>query len=139
MQIQHCSSVPTWYLQSQHEELKKQHADLEEDHRKQGEEFSRTFNDHKERYLQLQQEKEQEISKLKGKSNLCLATHIKMCICHCVSCDVRQKGIFSVLANSVFMHLMPSYKLHFTDDFLGPLSEMYSYVCFVFLSILEKQ
>lgn len=65
-QIQSCSSVPTWYLQSQHEELKKQHADLEEDHRKQGEEFSRTFNDHKERYLQLQQEKEQEISKLKG-------------------------------------------------------------------------
>ncbi|KAI1236010.1 hypothetical protein IHE44_0002105 [Lamprotornis superbus] len=50
---------------SQHEELKKQHADLEEDHRKQGEEFSRTFSDHKERYLQLQQEKEQEISKLK--------------------------------------------------------------------------
>lgn len=57
---------PTRYLQSQHEELKKQHANLEEDHRKQGEEFSRTFSDHKQRYLELQQEKEQEISKLKG-------------------------------------------------------------------------
>ncbi|EPY81868.1 hypothetical protein CB1_000700002 [Camelus ferus] len=56
---------------SQHEELKKQHSDLEEEHRKQGEDFSRTFNDHKQRYLQLQQEKEQELSKLKGvwKSN----------------------------------------------------------------------
>ena len=53
-------------LQSQHEELKKQHSDLEEEHRKQGEDFSRTFNDHKQRYLQLQQEKEQELSKLKG-------------------------------------------------------------------------
>lgn len=58
-------------LQSQHEELKKQHSDLEEEHRKQGEDFSRTFNDHKQKYLQLQQEKEQELSKLKGiwKSN----------------------------------------------------------------------
>uniref|UniRef100_A0A8I3ZZV4 Golgi integral membrane protein 4 n=1 Tax=Callithrix jacchus TaxID=9483 RepID=A0A8I3ZZV4_CALJA len=58
-------------LKSQHEELKKQHSDLEEEHRKQGEDFSRTFNDHKQKYLQLQQEKEQELSKLKGiwKSN----------------------------------------------------------------------
>lgn len=55
-----------FFLQSQHEELKKQHSDLEEEHRKQGEDFSRTFNDHKQRYLQLQQEKEQELSKLKG-------------------------------------------------------------------------
>lgn len=53
-------------MQSQHEELKKQHSDLEEEHRKQGEDFSRTFNDHKQKYLQLQQEKEQELSKLKG-------------------------------------------------------------------------
>lgn len=53
-------------LKSQHEELRKQHSDLEEEHRKQGEDFSRTFNDHKQRYLQLQQEKEQELSKLKG-------------------------------------------------------------------------
>ena len=44
----------------------KQHSDLEEEHRRQGEDFSRTFNDHKQRYLQLQQEKEQELSKLKG-------------------------------------------------------------------------
>uniref|UniRef100_A0A7N4V2U9 Golgi integral membrane protein 4 n=1 Tax=Sarcophilus harrisii TaxID=9305 RepID=A0A7N4V2U9_SARHA len=51
---------------SQHEELKKQHSDLEEEHRKQGDDFSRTFSDHKQRYLQLQQEKEQELSKLKG-------------------------------------------------------------------------
>uniref|UniRef100_A0A8C9G1B1 Golgi integral membrane protein 4 n=1 Tax=Pavo cristatus TaxID=9049 RepID=A0A8C9G1B1_PAVCR len=59
-------SVQHQMLKSQHEELKKQHANLEEDHRKQGEEFSRTFSDHKQRYLELQQEKEQEISKLKG-------------------------------------------------------------------------
>uniref|UniRef100_A0A8C6YNP8 Golgi integral membrane protein 4 n=1 Tax=Nothoprocta perdicaria TaxID=30464 RepID=A0A8C6YNP8_NOTPE len=70
------SNVQLWFLQSQHEELKKQHADLEEDHRKQGEEFSRTFSDHKERYLQLQQEKEQEISKLKGICNLYLTTRV---------------------------------------------------------------
>lgn len=124
---------PTWYLQSQHEELKKQHADLEEDHRKQGEEFSRTFSDHKERYLQLQQEKEQEISKLKGKCNLYLAVHIKMCICHCVLCDVRQKGIISVLTNGSFMHLIPpDDKLHFLDDFLWPLSE---FICALRVSI----
>lgn len=71
---------PTCYLQSQHEELKKQHAELEEDHRKQGEEFSRTFSDHKERYLQLQQEKEQEISKLKGICSLHLIAHISVCV-----------------------------------------------------------
>ncbi|XP_051013265.1 LOW QUALITY PROTEIN: Golgi integral membrane protein 4 [Acomys russatus] len=52
-------------LKSQHEELRKQHSDLEEEHRKQGEDFSRTFIDHKQRCLQLQQEKEQELSKLK--------------------------------------------------------------------------
>uniref|UniRef100_A0A0G2K571 Golgi integral membrane protein 4 n=1 Tax=Rattus norvegicus TaxID=10116 RepID=A0A0G2K571_RAT len=46
-------------------QLRKQHSDLEEEHRKQGEDFSRAFNDHKQRYLQLQQEKEQELSKLK--------------------------------------------------------------------------
>ena len=43
-------SVQHQMLKSQHEELKKQHANLEEDHRKQGEEFSRTFSDHKQRY-----------------------------------------------------------------------------------------
>lgn len=59
-------SAQVLLLQSQHEELRKQHSDLEEEHRKQGEDFSRTFNDHKQRYLQLQQEKEQELSKLKG-------------------------------------------------------------------------
>lgn len=95
MQITELFQCPNCYLQSQHEELKKQHADLEEDHRKQGEEFSRTFSDHKERYLQLQQEKEQEISKLKGTCNLRLAAHVKMCICHCVLCDVIQKGTVS--------------------------------------------
>lgn len=59
-------SVQVPIFQSQHEELRKQHSDLEEEHRKQGEDFSRAFNDHKQRYLQLQQEKEQELSKLKG-------------------------------------------------------------------------
>lgn len=77
---------PTWCLQSQHEELKKQHADLEEDHRKQGEEFSRTFSDHKERYLQLQQEKEQEISKLKGICNLIWLPLLK-CVFASMLCD----------------------------------------------------
>lgn len=88
-------------MQSQHEELKKQHADLEEDHRKQGEEFSRTFSDHKERYLQLQQEKEQEISKLKGKFNLCLAARIELGVWNCVLCFVREAfSLFSVTGPS---------------------------------------
>lgn len=88
-------------MQSQHEELKKQHADLEEDHRKQGEEFSRTFSDHKERYLQLQQEKEQEISKLKGKFNLCLAARIELGVWNYVLCGVREAfSLFSVTGPS---------------------------------------
>uniref|UniRef100_A0A5F9C6L3 Golgi integral membrane protein 4 n=1 Tax=Oryctolagus cuniculus TaxID=9986 RepID=A0A5F9C6L3_RABIT len=62
-------SVQHQMLKSQHEELKQQHSDLEEEHRKQGEDFSRTFNEHKQKYLQLQQEKEQELSKLKGQSD----------------------------------------------------------------------
>lgn len=57
-----------WFcaLQSQHEELKKQHSDLEDEHRRQGDDFNRAIDDHKEKYVQLQQEKEQELSKLKG-------------------------------------------------------------------------
>lgn len=112
MQVTELFQCPTCSLQSQHEELKKQHADLEEDHRKQGEEFSRTFSDHKERYLQLQQEKEQEISKLKGMRNLCLAAQIKMCICRCVLCDVRQEGIVCSHSQGTQASYAP-YKLHF--------------------------
>lgn len=61
-----CLVCPLSFLQSQHEELRKQHADLEEEHRRQGDDFNRVVNDHKEKYMELQQEKEQELSKLKG-------------------------------------------------------------------------
>uniref|UniRef100_A0A8C0H851 Golgi integral membrane protein 4 n=1 Tax=Chelonoidis abingdonii TaxID=106734 RepID=A0A8C0H851_CHEAB len=64
--VQNSFQCSIWHLQSQHEELKKQHADLEEEHRKQGEDFRRTFSDHKQKYVQIQEEKEQELSKLKG-------------------------------------------------------------------------
>uniref|UniRef100_A0A8C5WSA1 Golgi integral membrane protein 4 n=1 Tax=Laticauda laticaudata TaxID=8630 RepID=A0A8C5WSA1_LATLA len=53
-------------LKSQHEELKKQHSDLEDEHRRQGDDFNRAVDDHKQKYVQLQQEKEQALSKLKG-------------------------------------------------------------------------
>ncbi|MEE6501232.1 hypothetical protein FKM82_004110 [Ascaphus truei] len=52
-------------LKSQHDELRKQHSELQGEHQKLGEDLTRTFSDHKEKYLQLQQDKEQELSKLK--------------------------------------------------------------------------
>lgn len=120
-------------MQSQHEELKKQHADLEEDHRKQGEEFSRTFSDHKERYLQLQQEKEQEISKLKGKFT-CVWLPPLNWVFGFVWCE---RDIFSVLTHRSFVHLLPPEKFHFIDDFLRPLSEICSYLLCVSVWVTE--
>ncbi|OCT80799.1 Golgi integral membrane protein 4 isoform X2 [Xenopus laevis] len=52
-------------LKSQHEELRKQHSELQAEHQKLGEDLTKTYSSHKEKYLLLQQEKEQEHSKLK--------------------------------------------------------------------------
>lgn len=52
-------------LKNQHEELRKQHSDLQTDHQKLGEDLTRALGSHKEKYFQLQQEKEQDMSKMK--------------------------------------------------------------------------
>ncbi|XP_069069311.1 Golgi integral membrane protein 4 isoform X1 [Pleurodeles waltl] len=52
-------------LKNQHEELRKQHGDLQTEHQKLGEDLTRALGNHKEQFFQLQQEKEQEISKMK--------------------------------------------------------------------------
>ncbi|XP_073435026.1 Golgi integral membrane protein 4 isoform X4 [Dendrobates tinctorius] len=63
-------SVQHQMLKSQHEEIRRQYGDLQSEHQKLGEDLTKTFSDHKEKYVQLQQEKEQEVSKLKGIYNL---------------------------------------------------------------------
>ncbi|XP_069474602.1 Golgi integral membrane protein 4 isoform X2 [Ambystoma mexicanum] len=52
-------------LKNQHDELKKQHSDLQLEHQKLGEDLTRALGNHKEKYFHLQQEKEQEIAKMK--------------------------------------------------------------------------
>lgn len=91
-------------MQSQHDELKKQHSDLEEEHRQQGEDFSRTVNDHKQKYLQLQREKEQELSKLKGtgKSNLPVLMEIST---QCFSRTIDFCFIFFFFCMVIDLHL----------------------------------
>ncbi|XP_075720154.1 Golgi integral membrane protein 4 isoform X5 [Rhinoderma darwinii] len=58
-------SVQHQMLKSQHEELRRQHGELQSEHQKLGEDLTKTFSDHKEKYIRLQQDKEQEVSKLK--------------------------------------------------------------------------
>ncbi|KAM4693025.1 Golgi integral membrane protein 4 [Discoglossus pictus] len=58
-------SVQHQMLKSQHDELRKRHSSLQVENQKLGEDLSKTFSDHKEKYLLLQQAKEQELSKLK--------------------------------------------------------------------------
>uniref|UniRef100_A0A8C5PP78 Golgi integral membrane protein 4 n=1 Tax=Leptobrachium leishanense TaxID=445787 RepID=A0A8C5PP78_9ANUR len=58
-------SVQHQMLKNQHDDLRKQHSDLQSEHQKLGEDLTRAFSEHKEKYVQLQQEKEQELSKLK--------------------------------------------------------------------------
>lgn len=53
-------------LQNQHEELKKQFYVLQEQHHAQGQDHSKVLDEHQQRYEQLQQAKEIEVSKLKG-------------------------------------------------------------------------
>nr|XP_033814553.1 Golgi integral membrane protein 4 isoform X2 [Geotrypetes seraphini] len=52
-------------LKNQHEDLKKQHSDLQAEHQKLGEDLTKTFSDNKQKYLALEQVKEQELSKVK--------------------------------------------------------------------------
>ena len=52
--------------QNQHEDLKKQYYELQEQHQVQGEDHSRLLDEHKDRFDKLQQTKEVEISQLKG-------------------------------------------------------------------------
>ncbi|XP_072330529.1 Golgi integral membrane protein 4a isoform X2 [Scyliorhinus torazame] len=52
-------------LKNQHEDLRKQYTDLHGEHQRLGEDHNRAMNEHSRRYLTLQQEKEQEIAKLK--------------------------------------------------------------------------
>ncbi|XP_067851455.1 Golgi integral membrane protein 4a isoform X2 [Heptranchias perlo] len=58
-------SVQHKMLKNQHEDLRKQYTDLHGEHQRLGEDHSRAMNEHSRRYLSLQQEKEQEIAKLK--------------------------------------------------------------------------
>ncbi|KAG8581171.1 hypothetical protein GDO81_007579 [Engystomops pustulosus] len=58
-------SVQHQMLKGQHEELRRQHSELQSEHQKLGEDLTKTFSDHKEKYIRLQQDKEQEVSKLK--------------------------------------------------------------------------
>lgn len=61
-----------WWLvffplcQNQHEDLKKQYYELQDQHQVQGEDHSRLLDEHRERYEKLQQTKEGEVSQLKG-------------------------------------------------------------------------
>ncbi len=52
--------------QNQHEDLKKQYYELQDQHQVQGEDHNRLLDEHKERYEKLQQIKEVEVSQLKG-------------------------------------------------------------------------
>lgn len=52
--------------QNQHDELKRQYYELDEQHQAQGEDHSRLLDEHRDRYNKLQQAKETEISQLKG-------------------------------------------------------------------------
>lgn len=54
------------YHQNQHDDLKKQYYELQEQHQLQGDEHNKALDEHKLRLGQLHQTKESEISKLKG-------------------------------------------------------------------------
>uniref|UniRef100_A0A3B5KLQ5 Golgi integral membrane protein 4a n=1 Tax=Xiphophorus couchianus TaxID=32473 RepID=A0A3B5KLQ5_9TELE len=51
---------------NQHDELKRQYYELNEQHQVQGEDHSRLLDEHRDRYNKLQQAKEVEVSQLKG-------------------------------------------------------------------------
>lgn len=52
--------------QNQHEDLKKQYNDLQEQHHIQGNDHNRLLDEHKERYEKMQQVKEREVAQFKG-------------------------------------------------------------------------
>jgi len=52
--------------QNQHDELKRQYYELQDQHQMQGDDHSRLLDEHRDRYSKLQQAKEGEISQLKG-------------------------------------------------------------------------
>lgn len=54
------------FCQNQHDELKRQYYELNEQHQVQGEDHSRLLDEHRDRYNKLQQAKEVEVSQLKG-------------------------------------------------------------------------
>lgn len=54
------------YHQNQHDDLKKQYYELQERHQLQDDEHNKAIDEHKQRLDQLHQNKESEISKLKG-------------------------------------------------------------------------
>ena len=56
--------------QNQHDDLKKQYYELQDQHQVQGEDHSRLLDEHKGRYEKLQQVKEVEIGQLKGTDGL---------------------------------------------------------------------
>lgn len=59
-------SPPSSLCQNQHDELKRQYYDLQEQHQVQGKDHGRLLDEHRERYSKLQQAKEVEISQLNG-------------------------------------------------------------------------
>ncbi|KAG8445206.1 hypothetical protein GDO86_010110 [Hymenochirus boettgeri] len=63
--IYNALSVQHQMLKSQHDELRKKHNELQTEHQILGEDLTKIYSDHKEKYVLLQQQKEQELSKLK--------------------------------------------------------------------------
>lgn len=59
-------SPPSSLCQNQHDELKRQYYDLQEQHQVQGKDHGRLLDEHRERYSKLQQAKEVEILQLNG-------------------------------------------------------------------------
>lgn len=53
-------------VQNQHDDLKKQYYELQDQHQAQGEDHNRVLGQHREHYVKLQQVKDGEISQLKG-------------------------------------------------------------------------
>lgn len=59
---------PFFAVQNQHEDLKKQYYELQDQHAAQGQDHNRLLGQHREHLLKLQQAKDGEISQLKGAS-----------------------------------------------------------------------
>lgn len=119
-------------VQNQHDDLKKQYYELQDQHEAQGEDHNRQLGQHREHLVKLQQVKDGEISQLKGAR--LTQTHAQV---HEVKEKKKKKSLSIQLSISGWSHVLCLHPLMWTENYThGTMDKVLSELQLIWLVLL---